>query len=41
MVAAIGVALWVIQPEEQAAEQFAGEEPEGVPAGDPAYSEAA
>jgi EmrB/QacA subfamily drug resistance transporter len=36
VVAAIGVALWVIQPEEEAAEQFADE----MPAGEPAYSEA-
>ena len=37
VVAAIGVALWVIQPEQKAAEQFADEE---MPAGEPAYSEA-
>jgi EmrB/QacA subfamily drug resistance transporter len=40
VVAAIGVALWVIQPEEEAAEQFAGEQPDETPAGEPAYSEA-
>ncbi len=40
VVAAIGVALWVVQPEEEAAEQFAGEEPEEM-RGEPAYSEAA
>jgi sugar phosphate permease len=40
VVAAIGVALWVIQPEEEAAEQFAGEQPDEMPAGEPAYSEA-
>jgi len=39
VVAAIGVALWVIQPEEEAAEQFAGE-PEEMRGGEPAYSEA-
>src|SRR5215216_1853843 len=40
VVAAIGVALWIVQPEDEAAEQFAQEEPE-VRAGEPAYSEAA
>jgi MFS family permease len=40
VIAAIGVAFWVIQPEGEAAEQFADEEPESVP-GEPAYSEAA
>jgi EmrB/QacA subfamily drug resistance transporter len=43
VVAAIGVAALVIQPEEKAAEQFAGDEmPEGLPqAAETAYSEAA
>jgi EmrB/QacA subfamily drug resistance transporter len=40
VVAAIGVAAAVIQPEHKAAEQFA-EEGEEMPAGEPAYSEAA
>jgi EmrB/QacA subfamily drug resistance transporter len=40
VVAAIGVAAAVIQPEDKAAEQFA-EEGEEMPAGEPAYSEAA
>jgi EmrB/QacA subfamily drug resistance transporter len=40
VVAAIAVALWVIRPEEEAAEEFAGEELEEMPAGEPAYSEA-
>ena len=39
--AAIGVVAIVIQPEQKAAEQFAGEEGEEMPAGEPAYSEAA
>jgi EmrB/QacA subfamily drug resistance transporter len=43
VIAAIGVAATVIQPEEKAAEQYAGDEmPEGIPqAEDSAYSEAA
>jgi EmrB/QacA subfamily drug resistance transporter len=43
VVAAIGVAFWVVQPEAQAAEQYAGDEmPEGLAqAEDRAYSEAA
>src|SRR5215210_6689221 len=41
VVAAIGVALWVIQPEDEAAEQFAGDEAEELASGEPAYSEAA
>jgi EmrB/QacA subfamily drug resistance transporter len=41
VVAAIGVAYWVLQPEEVAAEQFAEDEPERLPEGEPAYSEAA
>ena len=41
VVAAIGVAAVVIQPEQKAAEQFAEEEGEETPAGEPAYSEAA
>jgi EmrB/QacA subfamily drug resistance transporter len=41
VVAAIAVAALVIQPEEKAAERFAGEEAEDVPKGEPAYSEAA
>jgi sugar phosphate permease len=43
VVAAIGVALWVVQPEDKAAEQFAGDEaPDGLTqAGDVSYSEAA
>ena len=41
VVAAIGVAAVVIQPEQKAAEQFAAEEGEETPAGEPAYSEAA
>ena len=43
VVAAIGVALWVIQPEEKAAEQFAGDEEPGemLQAEETAYSEAA
>lgn len=41
VVAAIGVAAVVLQSEEKAAEQFAGEEAEQMPAGDAAYSEAA
>jgi MFS family permease len=41
VVAAIGVAAVVLQPEEKAAEQFAGEEEGDLPAGEPAYSEAA
>ena len=40
VVAAIGVAAVVLQPEEKAAEQFA-EEDEQMPSGEPAYSEAA
>jgi EmrB/QacA subfamily drug resistance transporter len=40
VVAAIAVAAVVLQPEEKAAEQFAGEESEEM-AGEPAYSEAA
>jgi EmrB/QacA subfamily drug resistance transporter len=40
VVAAIGVAAAVIQPEDKAAEQFA-EEGEEMPEGEPAYSEAA
>jgi EmrB/QacA subfamily drug resistance transporter len=40
VVAAIGVAALVIQPEEKAAEQFA-EEDEQMPSGEPIYSEAA
>jgi EmrB/QacA subfamily drug resistance transporter len=40
VVAAIAVAALVIQPEEKAAEQFAGEDAEQAP-GEPAYSEAA
>ncbi|MGA8218234.1 MAG: DHA2 family efflux MFS transporter permease subunit [Solirubrobacterales bacterium] len=43
VVAAIGVALWVVQPEDKAAQQFAGDEMSGqLPASDEAaYSEAA
>jgi hypothetical protein len=41
VVAAIAVAAVVIQPEEKAAEQFAGEEAEELPAGEAVYSEAA
>jgi EmrB/QacA subfamily drug resistance transporter len=41
VVAAIGVAAVVLQPEEKAAEQFACEEEGDLPAGEPAYSEAA
>ncbi|HEY6672095.1 MAG TPA: MFS transporter [Solirubrobacterales bacterium] len=41
VVAAIGVVAIVIQPEHKAAEQFAGEQGEEMPAGEPAYSEAA
>jgi MFS family permease len=41
VIAAIGVAYWVIQPEEVAAEQFAGEGAEELPAAEAAYSEAA
>jgi EmrB/QacA subfamily drug resistance transporter len=41
VVAAIGVAAVVLQPEEKAAEQLAGEEEGDLPAGEPAYSEAA
>jgi EmrB/QacA subfamily drug resistance transporter len=41
VVAAIGVVAIVIQPEHKAAEQFAGEAGEEMPAGEPAYSEAA
>jgi EmrB/QacA subfamily drug resistance transporter len=41
VLAAIGVAAVVIQPEDKAAEQFAGEEAEEMPSGEPAYSEAA
>jgi MFS family permease len=41
VLAAIAVAAVVIQPEEKAAEQFAEEEPEAAPAGEPIYSEAA
>jgi EmrB/QacA subfamily drug resistance transporter len=41
VVAAIAVAAVVIQPEEEAAEQFADEEGAELPAGEPAYSEAA
>jgi EmrB/QacA subfamily drug resistance transporter len=41
VVAAIAVAALVIQPEEKAAEQFAGEEPEQLPTGETVYSEAA
>jgi EmrB/QacA subfamily drug resistance transporter len=41
VVAAIAVAALVIQPEEKAAEQFAGEEAEELPAAEAAYSEAA
>ena len=43
MVAAIGVAASVIQPEEKAAEQFAGDEEPGemLQAEETAYSEAA
>ncbi len=41
VVAAIGVAAVVLQSEEKAAEQFAGEEAEQMRAGDAAYSEAA
>jgi EmrB/QacA subfamily drug resistance transporter len=40
VVAAIAVALWVIQPEDQAAEEFADEDLAEIPAGEPAYSEA-
>jgi hypothetical protein len=35
------VAYWVIQPEEVAAEQFAGAGAEELPAAEAAYSEAA
>jgi EmrB/QacA subfamily drug resistance transporter len=41
VVAAIAITAIVLQPEERAAEQFAGEEPEETQAGEPAYSEAA
>jgi MFS family permease len=41
VLAAIGVAAAVIQPEEKAAEQFAEEADGAVPAGEPVYSEAA
>ncbi|HEY6672814.1 MAG TPA: MFS transporter [Solirubrobacterales bacterium] len=41
VVAAIAVAATVIQPEEKAAEQFADEESQEMPASEPAYSEAA
>jgi EmrB/QacA subfamily drug resistance transporter len=41
VLAAIGLAALVIQPEEKAAEQLAGEEPGEAPAGEAAYSEAA
>jgi EmrB/QacA subfamily drug resistance transporter len=41
VVAAIAITAIVLQPEERAAEQFAGEEPEEMEAGEPAYSEAA
>jgi EmrB/QacA subfamily drug resistance transporter len=40
VVTAIAVALWVIQPEDQAAEEFADEDLAEIPAGEPAYSEA-
>jgi EmrB/QacA subfamily drug resistance transporter len=40
VVAAIGVAALVLQPEEKAAEQFAGEEAGELPAREAAYSEA-
>jgi len=41
VLAAIAVAALVIEPEDKAAEQFAEEESEQLPAGEPAYSEAA
>jgi EmrB/QacA subfamily drug resistance transporter len=41
VLAAIAVAAIVIQPEEKAAEQFAGEEADEMAGGEPAYSEAA
>jgi len=41
VVAAIAITAIVLQPEDRAAEQFAGEEPEETQAGEPAYSEAA
>ena len=41
VVTAIAVAFLVIQPEDEAAERLAGEAPEEVPSGEPAYSEAA
>jgi hypothetical protein len=41
VLAAIAVAAVVIQPEDKAAEQFAGEEAEEMGTREPAYSEAA